>query len=1032
MDKENIDRTLSEDTVEDDYPESLKRFEENYLKAHPNEKTVGHNIYHLVSEDRDGNITSEGFGLNVLTDRGFSNMYTRGNSDESLNTRMYLGDGEFETIDPSSSAMVHAISTTSASVSGTNYDPGHQYTRYVPEMQANKVQWKLCVGSFDYTIWSEDKTVTEIGLVSYPDRDSGTGVLKYHAAIYDADGHKSSFVKRVNEKLTITVYGRTYIPIVKIVNESWDRGVPCAIRSNALCKNDYYDYWYDVVVWYHPYDYNMGNYNAYYASFSLLNYNSGSITDHIFSSNKSTSINILLDGRYHFLSDIFASTRWDYANYAQYDTYFIFASKIKSPDPIPFRLEFFEAVNYYSLSLYHTYGHRCRDGNQDNYGQLPMSDIHISSLRMYNGQTDEWDIDVPYTEPDPYIDSGYWHLRYSVREHNWISFQNKYAWYTVFINEAPQYPIKQILYCGKTMYVTDEYWDSSTWQVVPDTSNIPRELGAKRYFIMFDEAFENATGSYDPDYQAYIEPYGFYNRTRRLVRHDYDDKFPKLNLNNGYGEDSVNFGFRNVSYRYTESVYNSEGVGKMIENEEYGYIAQDGFIVFTDTENPNPERKYYSTPTKTANFPAIPYIHNIGGVDLPADMTNVTGTGYDGSYPGMIWNTTRGSHIACCGQNSDRKGIRVYTITDDPTVPPSYQNFLFDQTFSATPGQSHSDNGYLVFSWLSGANNQNCVYVLAYDVEDVEPYMYKAEGYKNAFALDLTDLFVAVDSSVTDHLHMVIYNMATREVQDEFDIPEGYTFAGIAGWNNTVYVRVQQGGAYSTYVYRIQNRTLELTPLNISMMTWDTSSWYSHIQRAARANGNIESCMVLLASDRDVDNQYHMLFKESDPTNPIRLIRQQIRETSSYIRWQKAQLRYTNDGKQLLLTYSTRRNISIDISWALKHGTINTHRCWGNLYYESNDWMGVVYHKGYIYGARLGRQEYKSGGWINGYPYTSTNSKVWRWPYQLWMDMCIEGTTLTANSLMNPVRVQGKVLTMNYQATNRGVDTPEPYVPPEP
>lgn len=46
--------------------------------------------------------------------------------------------------------------------------------------------------------------------------------------------------------------------------------------------------------------------------------------------------------------------------------------------------------------------------------------------------------------------------------------------------------------------------------------------------------------------------------------------------------------------------------------------------------------------------------------------------------------------------------------------------------------------------------------------------------------------------------------------------------------------------------------------------------------------------------------------------------------------------------------------------------------------------------------------------------------------------MQIIGDTYTPNSLMNPVRIQGKIATFFMSDTNRDVDTPPaPYVPPE-
>lgn len=1011
MDEKYKLETEPKDFIKKGIPESVEIFERNYLKKHPNLVDCGHNIYHIVSEDLDGNVVDECFGMNVLTDQGFYDMYNH-NNDYNIKriSGMYLGDGEFETLDPASKTMVHAISTTSANI--TDYSTTHEYTQWIPEKASNKVVWRLCIGWFDYTVWSEDKTVTEIGLSDY--QHTSPDYLKYHAAIYDVEGNKSSFVKKVNQKLTITVWGRSYIPISKIVNQMWDKGLRGAIRSNAMFQQTWSDYWYSFSACYFPYNWCF---QSTYSSGNLKRYDSGSITDHVYSSQNTLGMNLFMDGRYQYISDLVIGTRGGGSVDSLYDQYWLFATKIRTPDPIPFRMEFYRNTSYKSLSLRHTYCRRNRDSMRDNYGQLPMSNIHISSLTMYNGQTDEWDIDVPFLEPTQYLEAGYEHLRYSIREHNYITFQNKYEWYTVYINEAPEYPIQQIYDFNKTMYVTDTYWDSSTWEIVPNTSNISREQGSKRFFIMF----EDEIGDYWSVDDYNVGYYGSRYHTRRISRYDYDDKFPEFNLNNGYGEDHVDFGARNVNNGYYSYVYGAWTYnGKSVANDTLGYIAQDGFLVFPDSVDPNPSWQYQDTPTHSENLPGIPYRYNIGGVDLPDGF--LTGRGYDGTYPGMIWNTTRGTHVVNFGVNSYLKGCRVYTMTDDPTTLPTYENFIFDQQFSDIPVMSHSDNGYLVIGWASGANNVNCTYVLGYDVMDQTPTMYKVEGYHHAFAIDLTNYFVAIDASVIDHLHMVIYDMANQTVYDEFDIPEGYTFQGIAGWKNFIYIRVEQGGAYSTYVYYMQNHILELTPVNIPQMRWDTHSWNSHIQRAVPSNGNIESCMVLLASDRDMNNENHVLFKESDPTNPIQLIRNETYETSNYIRWQKAWMGYTSDNKKLILTYSARNVITLDISWILRHGTVNQHFTYADAYSGSNDNNSPIYYKGYIYLMQMYRYESIVG--VLGYQsyVYSSRCRYWRQPYQQHIDLCIEGTTYTPNSMMNPVRIQGNIASAYFSSTNRGVD----------
>lgn len=987
-------------------PESVENFEQNYLKKHPHLDECCHNIYHIVSEDIDGNVVDECFGMNVLTDQGFYDMYKHDWASGTYNIGgIYIGDGVFETIDPVSKEMVHAISTTSANITKSGCQ--HVNTKWIPEKESNRVVWRLCVGWFDYTIWSEDKTVTEIGLSTVANKSINN--LKYHAAIYDAEGNKSSFVKKVNQKLTIYVYGRTYLPIVKIINQMWDKGFRGAIRSNAMFQQSYNDDvggWYRVGVCYYPYNWYF---DKTCTEDDLKYYTQGTITDNVYSTEKTLGMNLFMDGRYQYISDIVIGTYLPGDYSVLYNQYWLFATKIRSPEPVPFRMEFYRNMAANNRDMRETYGERCTDKKRSPLGQLPMTNIHITSLTTYNGQTDQWDIDVPYVEPIPYLEGSYRHLRYSIRESNWITFKDQYESYTVFINEAPEYPIKQIENFDKTMYVTDAYWDSSTWEIIPNTNNISREQGSKRFFIMFEKELD----WYAVDDVA-VGYYGSRSHTRRVIRYDYDDNFPKLNLNNGYSEDGVNFGCRNIGYYsnlYGSSTYN----GKSIANEALGYIAQDGFLVFPDSVDPDPAWPNHETPTHSENIPGIPYRYNIGGVDLPDGF--LTGRGYDGTHPGMIWNTTRGTHIANLGLYSYLKGVRVYTMTDDPTVVPDYENFVFDQQFSAWPGISHSDNGYLVFSYLSGDNNKNCTYVLAYDVIDQPPTMYKVEGYHHGFAIDLTNYFVAIDASVTDHLHMVIYDMANQTIHDEFDIPEGYGFGGIAGWKDFIYVRVGQGGtAYSTYLYNIKSRILEHTSINIVQMRWDTSSWYSHIQRAVPSNGNIQSCMVLLASDRDYEEQ-HMLFKESDPTHPISLIRAEARETSSYVRLQKAWMGYTSDNNKLILTYSTYRLTTIDVSWALRHGTINQHFNYADLY-DNNDAYSPIYYKGYIYIMQLYRYDWV-GGDLNIY---TSYCRYWRNPYQQHIDLCIEGTTYTPNSMMNPVRIQGDIAKVYLSATNRNVE----------
>ena len=445
-------------------PLSVLEFEKRYMEKHPSRGA--HNIYHIVTEDRNGVVVDEHFGVNVLTDFGFSNVYDRTYPDDSeSNHVLYAGDGDFVDIDPTSTTLVHAISTSSATM--TEQTPSFSSCEWSPTLNMSICTFKLCVGYFDYTVWDSNKTITELGVASYGYNSS---TLKYHAAIYDANGDKTSFVKKVNEKVTITVYVRTNVPIANIVNAAWSAGIPCAVCAYGLSKiyyNDHFRYAAASVFSYakqNGWNDNQYCWNAY-VDFACGD-TTGSITDHVYTSNRPIPVNIFIDGKMQYFSDVVFSNQHNNLAGSFWNGVWLFAHKIKSPNPIAFQNDHFRTIAYNQSTLMGTYGRMNTSVGNDTSGQLPMTDIHISSLKMYNAQTDDYDINVPFSEPVSYLESGYSVLRFSIRDYGWIDHLNKFDWYTVFINEAPQYPITSIPDCGRTMYVTDEYWDSTTWDLI--------------------------------------------------------------------------------------------------------------------------------------------------------------------------------------------------------------------------------------------------------------------------------------------------------------------------------------------------------------------------------------------------------------------------------------------------------------------------------------------------------------------------------------------------------------------------------------
>ena len=75
-----------------DIPDVLKIFCRNIKKNNPKlSHPYMHNLYLLQTTDRDGNITGEAYGMNLITNWGFKEIYTSGNS--YGNYRIYIGNG---------------------------------------------------------------------------------------------------------------------------------------------------------------------------------------------------------------------------------------------------------------------------------------------------------------------------------------------------------------------------------------------------------------------------------------------------------------------------------------------------------------------------------------------------------------------------------------------------------------------------------------------------------------------------------------------------------------------------------------------------------------------------------------------------------------------------------------------------------------------------------------------------------------------------------------------------------------------------
>lgn len=967
-------------------PKQIEEFEKAWTKNNP-DKLPGycHNIYHLISEDMNGNVTNEMYAVNCMTDYGFRSVYVNRSDWNPSYNFIYVGSGT-SIPQTNSQSMETPISTTGSVNTNTNFTLSQQ--KFHPDTGILTCRFHLLSGYFDYTVFPEDKEVTEIGL------GTSTTTLFYHARVYDAQGNPSSFIKKLNERLTIHVYITGCMKIADIVNRAWNKGLYLQFEPHMWFRRGYANWRGPLIVCYDAY--HNQNFTQS-SSWQPFEQDAKVIDGNVVTASRESALGSkYMEGRYEYVCDVNVNggptiyeqdlnDRYVRPNHAR----FLFKPKLETPE----KITCFELYtnSFSSSDISNMFGMPTDNHERRSNGNIPVVDFDISGddagLWMYSCQDHDWTISENFVNAkDTAYDCEY--IVYSdLIQNYYVEHLNDYTNFRVFLNTRPDIPITAFTLSGTaTFYATDAWWDTGSWEIIPNVSSIPERLQTKRYYCTLKtDAFPHT--STFPGNMFGTGGWNFsFKTTRTQPVHSITTK-----------EDSgwCNYGWTQTSWRD-----NSTTNSKVITNDEYGYVACADWLIYPDTIDPNADT-YVDASTSDEGY---------------WYRYRLCGTGDAFSDPCLIWNTTKGDKIVVGGHTTWQNGFRVYDVNNDPTVAPTYQDYLFETSWGTnnTPHWSFSNNGFVATSYISGTVNVNRTYILDWygGNDDNTPVMSYIDGYHHGHIIDLTNYICAINADVVDHLSLDIIDMKTKEVYSTIDIPEGYTFQGMCGWKNWIYIRVEIAGAYSTYLYYIDRQTLTSLPINYPIMIIDNSSYYSHIQRAVEASGNCESCMVMIASNKDVANQYHLLFKSSDPENPIRILAEYTPSSdvsrynrNAYVMNQAAQLRYVNDNKQLLLAIKNCRGSVIDIGRILDEGTQTLTLDFHYWYNEEADEGPVLG----LYKNRVMHVMNHEYAWkIDG-----QSGNVWHrfyvnyYPIENFLPHKVIGYTRTINSYHNPKQIGG-------------------------
>lgn len=934
------------------FPQELIDFGRKWDAKNPTKSSaLNHNLYILRTTDMAGNVTGEAYGMNLMTNYGFDCAYSYGGNNSYSSLHLFIGEG---TNTPSfeNKALFQPIVTYSST--DTNINMTYYGITYDKENDTVSLRARMYEGYFDYNLTdiTEEKTITEIGYgPSYNN-------LWTHAQVFDADGNLGGIVKRPNERLTITMFwSLKFKP--EFIRAAYDRGILMCFSPHIFLIR------HDTLHFYQYYIKNGKHDDRNSANGSLEWFGRedtvSDVIDNVITC-QTTIGDKFVDGSMNYVSNIYLLIGTDsyWSESGRYnDNYFILITrpKLSTPERIEYESVY---TNSYSSSYFdYMFGRYVSDTGKYPDGRIPVNDFTIESLHMYNHLTKEWDIQESLTNPN---ESGL--VDYNT---NFLGYTGVWTYIKhldetrnafIFINMRNDIPITSFGNSGMTVYATDEYWDTDSWKVIPNIKQIPTELQTKKYYISLTEP------SYQSNERQGRDTYTLYD-TR-------DQAYPCIQTMESSKIITVNHSSTSTAY------YG----GKPLSNNDYGYIIATNCITYPDSDMGDGK----------------PYSYLLRGPN------NQMPHGY------LRWDFTNGNKIVTIGTSGNTifNNIRVYTMSNDPSVEPIYEDHTCDFSTTVTSNLywSGSKNGFVILQRLDGTNE--AVIFDMYSGEDGNTVTKEfISNVRFCHALDLSDNCVYLTSD-PDNLRLEIYDMKNKTVVDEFIIPDNTcTVDGIAGWKEHIYVRVNSGGTYSTYYYNtIEKRVIHLTAMNIPAMTSDGNSFQYHQQYC------VDECMVI-GGYRSSDGNLHnvRVIKYDDPTNAISLFPDSLDGTFGRTYLVYGQLGYVNDGKQLVFTGTSSASFMycIDIGHIIDTGQPIQDYYRGRFYYDRGRARMIGLFKNRVY-INTEINEYPSGSYYDRYDTIRLD------PVENYLPHKIVGTTYTINSFNNPVQIGSR--TYSLKITN--------------
>ena len=879
--------------------DSLKKFIDGLPPEHRKS-----NVYHIICQNKDGEITDEKFGINVYTDYGF-NIDIRRQNTAGMNTNggscIFLGNGSGT---PSSSDLklfsdiksgakenrLPSFFCYMVSSSDNNSDASSAYRVTNDLHNTYDAESNMIIGrrlcetvtlAYNYSWWDTDQIVTEFGEGYFRDYASGAWdptihdyALTTHSLVYDENHQPSSFTKHLNEQITITLY-RTACIKCDLFATLWNQGKYLFVNPAYLVhgfQQDHghssqgYSWWGNS--WHPVFELSVVSGRCLNAkdfplypvqsttSSSTNYYNWGENLDKGFGSDSRAYMARATAGKtgmvYGWEGRVYntqhangwrsnmtwtnAASSYDYGesvensdkNNGKYGLTVCTSDSMGQNGTRTMSQNFWyvynnqatpeELVHYYAYTddfrtpnFRNIFGLGAVIANNEKHKQLqiPVNDFHITSLKQYNYLTDDWDIDEQFVD-DPTFD-----LRNPECALCGQMMLNEFKngnWFSVYLNSNPAAITAFTNPNTEEIYMTDSYWDVSSYVLVEDHMDVPLALQHKKYIIKY------------PQQSSWKGIYPVREHSQHALVPSTPIQEVDINVHlEDYTCDSANYG--------TKIVYASDD----------GWIYCDGTLIYPDSDdgtghpykytltkpeggdsnptgaNRNSMRFMYYTKHAITQVAGYKWIYNILKTDTTVEWITIYHP--DPEHPDVDPMTTKTVYYA-------NDLFVPFGLYSGNYITPN-QSYVFDNFCFAH--DEENDRLYVNRDYKLGLiDTTSSTANIEFLEKNSSTNMLGAGSHFSP--IYGTDLLVLYNRAVYDHSigntvrYYDIYDLQTRTVIKTFSIPTETTLTvhWFFGYKNKIYLQTYKDDKYYLFTYDYNDEYWTAKPNFVWNFLWNT------------------------------------------------------------------------------------------------------------------------------------------------------------------------------------------------------------------